>query len=245
MILSSDEMHFKLIVASGVNRGQRATLVYDSHSDCWQRADGVLVGSAADSCSGGFHEAQTIACRGNLYSTIRTANDEFKLVKFDLQQRTWSPIQVPETLDFPWKLLEHDGKILLMSRNPRSPSRPPSSFAFYELKDSEIPSWTSFKSLPLIRLFEAMGRGCEGYENLQFLECLGQGDSMFCIGSKFSTSPAFFRSLGSWKLSFNVGVHNFATNSDVLTGWEDSEMGGCQSYLRSWQIFRPSRIPCV
>ncbi|CAM6085024.1 unnamed protein product [Calypogeia fissa] len=242
VILNSDETHFNIVVASGVTRGERVTLVYDSYLDCWEKADGVPDDSGPEG-GGGFHEAQTIASRGNLYSTIRTTSDEVKLVKFDVEQRTWSTIQMPDMPDLPWKLLEHNGKILLMSGNPRNPS----SFAFYELKDSEITPWVSLKSLRLIRLFEAMRRGFGVSENLRILDCLGQGDSMFCIGSKFSTAQAALRSRsGSSRLSFTAGVHNFSTNSDVLTGWEEPQMGGCQSsFPGSWQIFRPSLLPCI
>lgn len=220
---SSERGSYKLVVAGLYEGSQRTTLVYHSATAVWKKIADVPVMQSKDSrfC----HRA--ITCNGHIYCLTGQFQDRYtivrrpsRLLKCDMQREKWSDVELPAELGFPNDLVEHCGRILLLTHDRYNIGN---SLSFYELR--EFDAEMSFISAPNVpKMLTTWLNDCRKQSNFHFsVRCLGIETVMY-ISTKMDKDH-------------KVLVYNASNQTCTTT---KSPKNADYIYDAGWQIFSPA-----
>jgi hypothetical protein len=172
---------YKLVVAGLYEGSQQTTLVYHSKTAAWKKIADVPAKQSNDSrfCS------QAITCNGHMYCLTGEFQDRYailrrptRLLKCDMVTETWSEVALPTELGFPNDLVEHCGRILLLTHDRHSIGN---SLSFYELQeggDSREMSFSPTTVLP--KMLTVWLNDCRKQSSFHFsVRCLGADNILY------------------------------------------------------------------
>ncbi|CAM6098900.1 unnamed protein product [Calypogeia fissa] len=223
---------YKLVVAGLYEGSQRTTLVYHSKTTAWKKIADVPAMQSKDSrfCS------RAITCNGHMFCLTGEFQDRYailrrptRLLKCNMQTETWSEVALPTELGFPNDLVEHGGKILLLTHDRYNIGN---SLSFYELQEFDSSSESSavemcFSPTTTSRLPKMLTEwlnDCRKQSTFHFsVRCLGMGNVMY-ISTKMDKDHKV--------LVFNA--------SDQTCTTTKSPKNADYIYDAGWQVFSPA-----